>query len=41
MTTANIRIGNLAGLTEMPLGGSIVIGLWFGQKEFYWAFVVT
>jgi hypothetical protein len=40
-SAANKRIGNMAGLTEMPLGGSNAIGLWFGQKEYNSAFVIT
>jgi acyl carrier protein len=31
----------MAGLTNMPLGGSNAIGLRFGRKECYWAFVDT
>ena len=33
----NIRIGYMAGLTNMALSGSNAIGLWFGQKEVYLA----
>jgi hypothetical protein len=40
-TAANIRIGNMAGLTKMPLGGSNAIGLWFGRKEIYWALLLS
>lgn len=35
-----MRIGNMAGLTNMPLGGRNAIGLWFGRMEYNWAFVV-
>jgi hypothetical protein len=35
-----MRIGYMAGLTEMPLGGRKAIGQWFGQKEVYSAFVL-
>jgi hypothetical protein len=33
-------IGYMAGMTEMPLGGSNAIELWFGRKEYYWAFAL-
>jgi hypothetical protein len=36
-----MRIGNMAGGTKKSLGGSNAIGLLFGRKEFYWAFVVN
>jgi hypothetical protein len=36
-----MRIDYMTGLTYMPLGGSIAIELWFGQKEYYWEFEVT
>ena len=32
-TAANMRIGNMAGLTNMLLGGCNAIGLLFGRKE--------
>jgi uncharacterized protein YegJ (DUF2314 family) len=40
-TSANICIGYMAGLTEIPLCKSNAIGLWFGQKRIYSAFVLT
>lgn len=33
----NIRIGNMTGLTNVQLGESNAIWLWFGQKETNWA----
>jgi hypothetical protein len=31
----------MAGLKDIPLGGSIAIRVWFGLKEYYYAFEVT